>query len=118
MKYDCCIILIFFNEGSVFVNTKSYLRDETIGVLSGTQPPKNQLNEPATSSEPSRWERFKAKVRNAWNTVMKAAEDIRDKIMPIVTGMGCFLANWATYCNRNSNRKGVVQHGHHNPLYW
>lgn len=110
--------LVYFNEGSVLLNDRSYLRNQTIDILGGTQQPENQSSEPATTSEPSRWEKFKAKVKSAWNTVMKVAEDIREKIMPIINGVGNFLANWAIFCNRNPNKQRSVQHRYYNqPIY-
>lgn len=88
-----------------FINDRSYLRNQTIDILGGTQQPENQSSEPATNSEPSRWEKFKAKVKSAWNTVVKVAKDIKENIIPIITGIGTFLSGWTAFCDHVQNQR-------------
>lgn len=102
----------FIKKGFLMSNSR-FIQPQTLNILGGTQNTTSQTSAPQSTGsdsgpKQSRWERFKAKVKNVWNTIMSVAEDIKDKIMPIVTGAGHFLASWAVFCNRHrsNDRKG------------
>ena len=88
-----------------------YLRPETFNILGGGQAEEYQANrhnehQGQSDSEPSRWEKFKTKAKRAWSIAMTVAEGIKDNIMPIIAGMGTFLAGLAAFRKCNSQYRG------------
>jgi hypothetical protein len=86
----------------------SFIRPDTVHILGGTQQTGHQHEYQADSqsqpeSQPTWWSKFKAKVKHVWHKVMTIAADVKENIMPIVTGVGSFLVGWATFCNRTRN---------------
>ena len=94
----------------------SFIRPDTVHILGGIQQtvhqPKYQADcQSQPESEPTWWGKFKAKVKHVWHKVMAVAADVKENIMPIVTGVGSFLVGWATFCNRRHNcdqQRGVT----------
>ncbi len=87
------------------MNNKRFINPQTINILGGSQNTacqKSTVEPTEPETKQSLWGRFKAKVKRVWGTVISVAEEIKDNIMPIVIGVGGFLANWAAFRYRNS----------------
>lgn len=83
----------------------NFITPATTNILGGTQNSfdqsfASQTHEADSSPKQSLWGKLKAKVKRTWDTIMSAAKDIKENVMPIVVGVGAFLSNWATFCNR------------------
>lgn len=89
---------------------KAVLTNETIQILGG------QKNMGSTSEETShfgtthretRFERFKNKIKKVWVGILNVAEDIKEKIIPIIEPIGKVIASLITAIAvfRNSKRR-------------
>lgn len=86
----------------------SFIIPDTVHILGGTQQTGHQPEYQADrqsqpESKPTWWGKFKAKVKHVWKEVITVAADVKENIMPIITGLGSFLSNWANFCNRTHN---------------
>lgn len=87
---------------------RSFIKPDTVHILGGTQQTGHQPGyqtacQHQPESKPTWWGKFKAKVKHVWHKVMTVAADVKENIMPIVTGVGSFLVGWTTFCNRTRN---------------
>ncbi|MCX4338367.1 MAG: hypothetical protein OSJ72_01865 [Lachnospiraceae bacterium] len=89
---------------------KAILTNETINILGG------QKNMDSASEETSRFEashketkseRFKRKIKKIWGGILNVAEDIKEKIIPIVEPVGKVISSLITAVAvfRNSKRR-------------
>lgn len=83
----------------------NYIKPDTVHILGRGKETEYQATFQTDCQEQpnppqSRWQKFKTKMKHVWKNIVDVAKDIRENIMPIFTGIGSFLVNWATFCNR------------------
>lgn len=89
------------------------LTEETIDILSGQKNMDSDSEETAhfeTSHRETWFGRFKKKVRKVWTGILDVAEDIREKIIPVIEPIGKVASSliMAIAVFRRSKRGHVV----------
>lgn len=89
---------------------KAILTNETINILGGQKNMDSVSEETSrfeTSHKETKSERFKSKIKKIWDGILNVAEDIKEKIIPIVEPVGKVISSLITAVAvfRNSKRR-------------